>query len=56
MLAIFSILRRLPIGLELTGVHHGDVGRHLEHAAATQFTQLIDEPCVVLRAPFERGK
>src|SRR5262249_8268396 len=50
-------LRRLPIGRELPGevgvVHDRDVSRHLEHAAAAELAQLVDEFAVVLRAPVE---
>ena len=52
-------LRRLPKRLELLGqlgvLHHRNVGRHLEHAAAAQFAQIVDEARVVLRAPIERA-
>src|SRR5262249_59158219 len=47
----------LPVGRELLGklrvVQDRDVGRHLEHAAAAELAQLVDESAVILRAPVE---
>src|SRR5260221_823589 len=51
-------LRRLPVFLEqslqVLVVHHRDVGRHLEDAAAEELAQRVDDHRLALGAPVER--
>src|ERR1051326_5741810 len=54
-----AALRSLEVGVELAREllvpGDGDVGGHLEHAAAAELAEPVDEGRVVLRAPLEGG-